>query len=131
MKKLFAPLLAVFLIACTSTYWSQEKKNFESFKDIPIPAYSYMDKKETSVVNYKDTWLGVLKFAVSNTVPVMFDYYQHEMDRFGWRQLTFSKSDSDNYALICTRGDRVAQISFKPHSIDGTHITFVMSEKAK
>jgi hypothetical protein len=131
MKKILAPLFAVLLVACTSTYWSQEKKSFESFRDIPIPAYSYMDKKETSVVNYKNAWLGVLKFAVSNTVPTMFDYYGHEMKRFGWTQLTFSKGDSEHYTLIFTRDDRVAHISFEPHPIDGTHVKFVMSEKSE
>ncbi|MBN1783722.1 MAG: hypothetical protein JW812_02015 [Alphaproteobacteria bacterium] len=131
MKKILAPLFVVLLAACSSTYWSEEKKGFESFRDIPIPAYSYMDKKETSIVNHDDIWLGVLKFAVSNTVPVMFDYYQKEMKRFGWKQLTFSKEDYDNYTLIFMRKDRIAHISFMPHPIDGTHIKFVMSEKSE
>ena len=129
LHSIILPLLTlIFLSGCISI-WNEEKRNFETFVDIPIPEESVMDKKKTAIIGESKNWWGVLEFSITNTVPVLFDYYKKEMRRFGWKEITFLKGETTNYSLVFSRNNRIAQIGFNFHPIEGTQIKIVMSQK--
>ncbi len=130
MKKLLMIFAVVLTTGCVSQ-WSSEQRNFERFNDIPIPEHSFMDKRETAIIGEDANWWGVLKFSISNKVPVLFDYYSKEMKRFGWKNLTFLKGDASNNSIIFSKNKRIAQISFLAHPIEGTQVKIIMSPRTK
>ena len=130
MKKLLLILTFVLLSGCIQI-WDEEKKNFEMFSDIPIPEESVMNKRKTAIIGDNENWWGVLEFSMSNTVPVLFDYFSKEMKRFGWKELTFLKGESANHSLVFSRKGRVAQINFDFHKVEGTLIKITMSPKTE
>ncbi|MBN2676289.1 MAG: hypothetical protein JXR30_03495 [Alphaproteobacteria bacterium] len=130
MKKILAGLFVLTLMGCASPQWSQERQNFDRFKDIPVPERSLLDNRETSVIGKDNDWWGVIAFSAPYNLGAIFEYYTKEMKLFGWTQLTFSRGDFQQ-SLIFTKNNRIAQISFTEHALDGTHIKFVMSPRTE
>ncbi|MHA1549824.1 MAG: hypothetical protein ACTSXV_00035 [Alphaproteobacteria bacterium] len=126
MKKIYILAGALLLLGCSGYQMNQERQNFERFKNIPVPKNSIMDDRDTAVTGSDDDWSGVISFAAPYKLNAVFDYYEKEMKVFGWKQLTFSKGDF-HHSMIFTRANRIAQIQFEAHALDGTHVKFIVS----
>ena len=127
MKKLFL-FIAVLIVGC-STGWKDQQKDFMFFTDIPIPIYSKMNKRKTSIIKDPNSWRGILSFDVSNKVRILFYYYAEEMEKFGWKKIAVLKGDFQNYSLTYTKGNRIAQLEFNFNQMSGTEVKITMLRK--
>ncbi len=102
----------------------QPPPNFAQFKDIPIPEQAKMDLKKTLLFG-KDPMIGRLCFSAPYTQTNVFDFYMLEMPKFGWREITMTRTQ--NSLLIFSRDDRVATIQLTSSAVGGTDVLFDIS----
>ena len=95
-----AVLLAAGLLNVTSTKVDpasspseQAKAAFAQFTDLPIPEGAEMDLEKTLILGSQESWIGRLVLETGQSAPELFDFYQLEMTRFGWSEVTAVRAD--------------------------------------
>lgn len=99
--------------------------SFAQFSDIPIPVNAEMDLGQTLVLGDNDGWIGRLSLAVSHGMTDMYAFYEQEMPRFGWEQITTVRARIST--MTYRRGPRVATITLQPTLTDGTSVDFTVA----
>lgn len=99
--------------------------SFSQFDDIPIPADADMDLGQTLVLGDDEGWIGRLSLDVGHGMTDMYAFYEQEMPRFGWQQITTVRARIST--MTYQRGPRIATITLQPTLTDGTVVDFTVA----
>jgi len=99
--------------------------SFAQFSDIPIPVDAQMDLGQTLVLGDQEGWIGRLSLDVTHDMTDMYAFYEQEMPRFGWEQITTVRARIST--MTYRRGPRVATITLQPTLTDGTAVDFTVA----
>lgn len=86
-----------------------ETPRFTQFTDIPIPANAEVDLDNLLVLGTEDGWIGRLALTTGHGMTDMYAFYEREMPRFGWDQITIIRSAIST--MTYGRGPRIATIT--------------------
>jgi len=103
---------------------------FTQFNDIPIPAGSDLDLDQSLVLGTEEGWIGRLSLTVKYDMTDMYSFYEREMPKFSWEQLTTVRAKIST--MTYRRGARVATITLQSNSGlaglgSGTSIDFTVA----
>lgn len=100
---------------------------FTQFNDIPIPAGADLDLEQSLVLGTEEGWIGRLSLDVKHGMVDMYSFYEREMPKFSWEQLTTVRAKIST--MTYRRGARVATITLQPSSgfSSGTSIDFTVA----
>ena len=100
---------------------------FAEFTDMPVPAGAIMDLERSLVLGGRAAWIGRLVLGTEDTAPGMYDFYQAEMPKFGWEEITTVRAVTS--VLTYARGDRVATIQIARDRLGGATVSIVVSPR--
>jgi hypothetical protein len=98
---------------------------FTQFTDIPIPANAEVDLDNLLVLGSEDGWIGRLALKTDHDMTDMYAFYEREMPRFGWEQITIIRSAVST--LTYSRGGRIATITLQSRATGGAHVDFTVA----
>lgn len=98
--------------------------SFAEFSDIPIPVDASMDLGQTLVLGDKEGWIGRLSLDVGHGMTDMYAFYEQEMPRFGWEQITTVRARIST--MTYQRGHRVATVTLQSTLTNGTAVDFTV-----
>lgn len=103
---------------------------FTQFNDIPIPAGADLDLEQSLVLGTEEGWIGRLSLDVKYGMTDMYSFYEREMPKFSWEQLTTVRAKIST--MTYRRGARVATITLQSSSGiagigSGTSIDFTVA----
>lgn len=102
---------------------------FTQFTDIPIPANADVDLNNLLVLGTEDGWIGRLALQTDHDMTDMYAFYEREMPRFGWDQITIIRSAIST--LTYSRGARIATITLQSRATGGAQIEFTVAPGAE
>jgi hypothetical protein len=105
-----------------------ETPRFTQFTDIPIPANAEVDLDNLLVLGTEDGWIGRLALTSGHGMIDMYAFYEREMPRFGWDQITIIRSSIST--MTYSRGPRIATITLHPKTTGGSNINFTVAPGA-
>lgn len=97
---------------------------FAQFDDIPIPVDAEMDLGQTLILGDAEGWIGRLSLDVGYGMTDMYAFYEQEMPRFGWEQVTTVRARIST--MTYQRGPRIATITLQPTLTKGTLVDFTV-----
>ena len=101
---------------------------FTQFNDIPVPAGADLDLEQSLVLGTEEGWIGRLSLDVGYGMTDMYSFYEREMPKFSWEQLTTVRAKIST--MTYRRGARVATITMQPRTgitASGTSIDFTVA----
>ncbi len=98
---------------------------FTQFSDIPIPSGADVNLADTLVLGAEQGWLGRLSLDAGFNMTEMYTFYEREMPRFGWEQITTVRARIST--MTYQRGNRVATITLQPTLTRGTTVDFTVA----
>lgn len=98
---------------------------FAQFDDIPIPVDAEMDLGQTLILGDAEGWIGRLSLDVGYGMTDMYAFYEQEMPRFGWEQVTTVRARIST--MTYQRGPRIATITLQPTLTKGTLVDFTVA----
>lgn len=107
---------------------AKKKRMASQFNDMPIPEGANMNVEKTVVVG-SEIWFGQLSLDTNHSANSMFDFYERELDSYGWRKLTSVRASTS--ILSYERQARMLTIAIQPGRILGSTITITVSPKEK
>lgn len=102
-----------------------ETPRFTQFTDIPIPANAKVDLDNLLVLGTEDGWIGRLALDTGYEMTEMYAFYEREMPRFGWDQITIIRSSIST--MTYSRGGRIATITLLPRTTGGSNVDFTVA----
>jgi hypothetical protein len=102
-----------------------ETPRFTQFTDIPIPANAKVDLDNLLVLGTEDGWIGRLALTTGHEMTDMYAFYEREMPRFGWDQITIIRSAIST--MTYGRGPRIATITLQPKTTGGSSVNFTVA----
>lgn len=105
------------------------KQAFTRFPDMPVPEGADINLDRTLVFGAGEDWFGRLVISVSHSASEMFDYFQRELPRFGWQEVTSVRSAVS--VLTYARQDRVATIQIQGSRFRGSESIVTVSPKGR
>lgn len=102
-----------------------QANSFTQFSDIPIPVDAEMDLGQTLILGDDEGWIGRLSLDVAHGMTDMYAFYEQEMPRFGWQQITTVRARIST--MTYRRGQRIATITLQPTLTDGTVVDFTVA----
>lgn len=102
-----------------------ETPRFTQFTDIPIPAHAKVDLDNLLVLGTEDGWIGRLALTTGYEMTDMCAFYEREMPRFGWNQITIIRSSIST--MTYGRGPRIATITLQPRTTGGSSVDFTVA----
>lgn len=106
-----------------------EAEGFARFPDLPIPRGAAMNLARTLVLGSRDDWIGRLAMTVSGDTTKLYDFFDREMPRFGWAEITSVRSGTS--LLTFGRGDRVATVAISQRTISGVIVDVTISPRER
>jgi hypothetical protein len=103
----------------------QQPPGFAQLTDIPMPARASIDLARTLILGSEDGWVGRVALSTRTPMNDMYDFYEREMLRFGWRKLTSVRSSIS--VLTYARDKRIATIALQSGTIIGSNIDVTVS----
>ena len=100
-------------------------KGFAKFPDIPIPRGASMDLNRTLILGTQHEWIGRLAIKAGYSAGPLYDFYNREMGRFGWREVSSVRAGTS--ILTFTRGERVATVQISERTIAGSLVDVTVS----
>ena len=135
-RQLFAAtaLATLLLSGCTSGSTSSTSADgapagLTQFNDVPIPAGASFDQSQSLILGSQPEWLGRLVLNTSNTARSLVEFYQNEMKRFGWTEVTVVRGDPS--VLTFERGNRVATVQISECTLRGAQVAITMSPRGQ
>ena len=136
-RQLFAAtaLATLVLSGCTtgsstsSTSADGAPAGLTQFNDVPIPAGASFDQSQSLILGSQAEWLGRLVLNTSNTARSLVEFYQNEMKRFGWTEITVVRGDPS--VLTFERGGRVATVQISERTLRGAQVGITMSPRGQ
>ncbi|NQW10200.1 MAG: hypothetical protein HQ481_10025 [Alphaproteobacteria bacterium] len=98
---------------------------FSQFNDIPIPTDAELDLDQSLILGTEDGWIGRVSLDVGYGMTDMYSFYEREMPKFGWEQLTTVRAKIST--MTYRRGSRVATITLQSTLTSGTYIDFTVA----
>lgn len=98
---------------------------FNQFSDIPIPTDADLDLDQSLVLGGEDGWIGRVSLDVGYDMTEMYTFYEREMPKFGWQQLTTVRAKIST--MTYSRGSRVATITLQSELTGGTYVDFTVA----
>jgi hypothetical protein len=139
---MFGLALALALTGCTrTTPLATTTSNAETgppspaqaayghFTDIPIPSRAEMDLEHSLILGSADEWLGRVSLDTGESVPEVFDFYQREMPKFGWGEITIVRAEVS--VLTYERAGRIATIQIQSTNLGGAEVSITVSPKGR
>ncbi|HEY5608407.1 MAG TPA: hypothetical protein VIM38_08730 [Alphaproteobacteria bacterium] len=132
-----ATALATLLLSGCSSFTSSSTSadgatvpaGLSQFTDVPIPAGASFDQSQSLILGSQLEWLGRLVLNTSNTARSLVEFYQNEMKRFGWTEVTVVRGDPS--VLTFERGNRVATVQISERMLRGAQVTITMSPRGQ
>jgi hypothetical protein len=130
-----AALAALLLSGCntggstSSTSSDGAPAGLTQFTDVPIPSGASFDQSESLILGSQTEWLGRLVLNTSNTARSLVEFYQNEMKRFGWTEVTVVRGDPS--VLTFERGNRVATVQISERTLRGAQVAITMSPRGQ
>jgi len=130
-----ASALAILLLSgCTSgstssTTGDGAPAGLSQFNDVPIPAGASFDQSQSLILGSQPEWLGRLVLNTSNTARSLVEFYQNEMKRFGWTEVTVVRGDPS--VLTFERGGRVSTVQISERTLRGAQVAITMSPRGQ
>lgn len=98
---------------------------FAQFDDVPIPVDAEMDLGQTLILGSAEGWIGRLSLDTGHGMTDMYAFYEQEMPRFGWEQVTTVRARIST--MTYQRGPRIATITLQPTLTKGTLVDFTVA----
>ena len=98
---------------------------FAQFDDVPIPVDAEMDLGQTLILGSAEGWIGRLSLDTGHGMTDMYAFYEQEMPRFGWEQVTTVRARIAT--MTYPRGPRIATITLQPTLTQGTLVDFTVA----
>lgn len=95
--------------------------SFAQFTDLPIPPGAVMDLSKTLIFGKDDRWTGRLVLETDESPDSVYEFYQREMPRFQWREITALRSETS--LITMARMDRVATVTIESSGFSGSAVT--------
>jgi hypothetical protein len=96
----------------------QPAPGFTQLTDIPMPARATIDLGRTLILGSEDGWIGRVALSTRASLNDLYDFYEREMTRFGWRKLTSVRSATS--VLTYSRDKRIATIAISGTTLGGS-----------
>lgn len=103
----------------------EQSPGFAQLTDVPMPARATINLGRTLILGAEDGWIGRIALSTRTAMNDMYDFYEREMPRFGWRKLTSVRAGTS--VLTYTRDKRVATIALQGATLGGSTIDFTVS----
>jgi len=104
-------------------------QGFAQFPDIAVPAGAKMDVERSLVLGARDDWIGRLSMSVSGGPSQSYDFFQREMPKFGWQEITTVRSEVS--VLTYSRNSRVATIQIRNRTLGGAAVDITVSPRGR
>lgn len=105
----------------------EQPAGFTTFPDLPMPTKADMIMDRTLVFGGEDSWIGRLVIATPYGPQDMFSFYQREMPRFGWEEVTSIRAEIS--VQTYSRGERVATIQIQRDTLRGSEVAVTVSPR--
>ncbi len=112
----------------TSSSGMINPSNVAQFSDIPIPDGAMMNSETTFIMGSGNNWTGRLVFNAPYTSNAVFEFYSHEMPKFGWSEITVVRADVNQ--MIYSQNGRIANIKISNEG-SKAKVFLVMSPSSK
>jgi len=103
--------------------------SFTRFPDMPVPEGADINLDRTIVFGAGEDWFGRLVIDVSHSANSMFDYFERELPRFGWEEVTSVRSAVS--VLTYTRQERVVTIQVQSSKFRGSVAVITVSPRGR
>ncbi|MSP89520.1 MAG: hypothetical protein EXQ92_12035 [Alphaproteobacteria bacterium] len=103
----------------------QSTPGFAQLTDIPMPARASIDLGRTLILGSEDGWIGRVALSTRASLNDLYDFYEREMTRFGWRKLTSVRSATS--VLTYSRDKRIATIAIAGATLGGSTADITVS----
>ena len=100
---------------------------FTRFPDMPLPKDAKIDLEHTLIFGAGDAWFGRFVLTAAYSANDVFGFYKRELPRFGWEELTTTRSAVST--LTYTRQDRVTTILIEAGTIRGSEFSITVSPR--
>jgi hypothetical protein len=100
---------------------------FTRFPDLPLPTAAKIDLEHTLVFGAGEAWFGRLALGVNHSVNDVFGFYKRELPRFGWQEITTTRSKVST--MTYTREGRVATILIESGALIGSNFSITVSPR--
>lgn len=104
-----------------------QSAGFTTFPDLPMPTKADMVMDRTLVFGGDESWIGRLVIATPYSAHDMFSFYQREMPRFGWEEVTSIRAEIS--VQTYSRGERVATIQIQRDTLHGSEVAVTVSPR--
>lgn len=101
--------------------------DIKRFPDIPVATKTRMENKRTLIFGSGEGWYGQLGMATEHDADFMFDFYQRELNRFGWQEVTSVRAPVS--VLTYERSGRILSIQIENKQLLGTQVTLTVSPR--
>jgi len=115
--------------ATTTGSNARTARGFAQFPDIAVPAGAKMDVERSLVLGTRDDWIGRLSMGVSGSSSQSYDFFQREMPKFGWQEITTVRSEVS--VLSYSRNSRVATIQIRNRTLGGAVVDITVSPRGR
>jgi hypothetical protein len=88
-----------------------------------------MDVERSLVLGTRDDWIGRLSMGVSGSSSQSYDFFQREMPKFGWQEITTVRSEVS--VLTYSRNSRVATIQIRNRTLGGAVVDITVSPRGR
>lgn len=103
----------------------QDQPTFTQFSDVPIPANAKINLNETLILGAQEGWIGRLSLGLRFSLAEMYTFYEREMPRFGWSQITAVRAAIST--MTYSRDTRIATITLHSGTLGGTTVDFTVA----
>lgn len=90
-----------------------------------MPARANIDLARTLILGSEDGWIGRVAISTRTAMNDMYDFYEREMVKFGWRKLTSVRSSTS--VLTYARDKRIATVTMQGATLGGSTIDVTVS----
>lgn len=104
-------------------------QGFAQFPDIAVPAGAKMDVERSLVLGARDDWIGRLSMTASGNTSESYDFFQREMPKFGWQEITTVRSEVS--VLTYSRSGRIATIQIRNRTLGGSAVDITVSPRGR
>ena len=101
-----------------------QEQAFTQFQDIPIPQRSEIDLEKSLVLGNEGGWIGRLSIYVPAGMTELYAFYETEMPKFGWKQITTVRSAIST--LTYRREKRVATVTLQERLTRGSNVDYTV-----
>ena len=105
-----------------------QKPVFSEYKGVPVPGNAALDLKRSLILGSGDNWTGQIVITSEYVAPLLIEFYQSEMPKMGWNELTTRRSKTTS--MTFERTPRMAEVEISPTGSNKCEIKITISPRS-